>query len=89
MFLYHYGSGQKVGGRNPRNNGLLINILRRGPITYYFISFDKHKNFYDFFSVNVVDEFLNSVYAAYRPEKDNRSKDTMKLLTRNVENLLF
>ena len=31
MFLYHYGSGRQVGGRNPRNNGLPINILRRGP----------------------------------------------------------
>ena len=88
MFLYHYGSGRQVGGRNPRNNGLPINILRRGPITYCSISFDQHKNFYDFFSINVVDEFMNSVYAAYRPEKDNKIQGYAEIINQQRGELI-
>ena len=58
MFLYHYGTKQQVGGRGPRMNDLPINILRRGTITYYSITFDQHKNLYHFFSIDVVDSFF-------------------------------
>ena len=57
MFLYHYGTKQQMGGRGPARSDLPLNILRRGPMTYYSISFDQHKNFYDFFSPGVVDTF--------------------------------
>ena len=51
MFLFHYGKHQQLGGnRDPRNSTLPINVLKRGPITYYSINFNQHKNFYDFFS---------------------------------------
>ena len=37
----------------------------------YSISFNQHKNFYDFFSSGVV-VFLDSVYETYRPIKENK-----------------
>ena len=66
MFLFHYG---QMGGI--RGNGQLpINILKRGPITYYTISYDQHKNYYDFFNEQIVDNFLSSVYNKFNPDKD-------------------
>ena len=85
IFLYHYQ--QQVGGSRSGNNDLPLNILRRGSITYYSISFDQHKNFYDFFSSNVVDEFLNSVYAAYRPEKENKIQGYAEIINQQCGEL--
>ena len=70
MLLFHYGSKQQIGGRGPRVSELLLNILKRGSITYYSISFDQHKNFYDFFSSDPVETFLNSLYQVFRPNKE-------------------
>ena len=72
MFLYHYGTTQQIGGRAPGTSDLPLNILERGPITYCSISFDRHKNFYDFFSNGVVDTFLNSADQVYRLNKENK-----------------
>ena len=71
MFLFHYGK-QQIGGRGPRTSALPLNVLKRGPITYYSISFIQHKNFYDFFRSGAVDIFLDSVYETYRPIKENK-----------------
>ena len=71
-FLLHYGTKQQIGGRGPGTSDLRLNILRRSPTTYYSISFEQHKNFYDFFSTRVEDTFLNSVYQVYRPNRDNK-----------------
>ena len=49
---------------------LLLNINRRGPITYYSISFDQHKYFYNFFSSGQVETFLDSVYKVFHPKKE-------------------
>ena len=70
MFLFHYLQTGGSGGR--RTSDLPLNILRRGPITYYSINFGQHKNFYDFFSTDVVDIFLNNVYQVYQPNKENK-----------------
>ena len=86
MFLYHYG--QQVGGSRSGNNDLLLNILRRGPITYCSISFDQHKNFYDSFSSNVVDEFLNLVYAACQPEKENKTQGYAEIINQQRGELI-
>ena len=68
MFLKHYGQQdnrqKKQIGRS--KNVLLVNALIRGPITNYFINFNQNKNFYDFFSAIVVDDFLNSVYNSFK-----------------------
>ena len=68
MFLFHYGQHkQQLGGRRSGMSRLPLNILKRGPITYYSINFVQHKNFYDFFSSSAVDVFLDSVYKTFRP----------------------
>ena len=43
------------------NQQLPINILRRGPITYYSINYQQHKHFYDFFDKKILETFFNSV----------------------------
>ena len=73
MFLFHYGKHQQIGGnRGLRTSTLPINVLKRGPITYYSINFDQHKKFYDFFSSGIADAFLESVYEIYRRTKENK-----------------
>ena len=72
MFLFHYGKHRQIGGNRGGTSTLPINVLKRGPITYYSINFDQHQNFYDFFSSGVVDAFLESVYETYRPTKENK-----------------
>ena len=57
-------------GGNTGNGQLPLNIFRRGPITYYSISYQQHKNFYDFFSEAVIENLLNSVYSKFNPDKD-------------------
>ena len=64
MFLFHYG---QMGG-NRGNGQLPLNILRRGPITYCTISYQEHKDFYNFFSE--IEDFLNSVYSRFNPDTD-------------------
>ena len=66
MFLFHYGQM----GSNRENRQLPINILKRGGITYYTISSDQHKNYYDFFNEQIVDDFLSSVYNRFNPDKE-------------------
>ena len=66
MFLFHYCTKQQIGGA--RVSDLPLNIISRGPITYYSINFDQHRNFYDFFSSDLVETFLNSVYQVFRPK---------------------
>ena len=46
---------------------LPLNVLKRGPITYYSINFIQPKNFSDFFNSSAVDVFLDSVYETFRP----------------------
>ena len=66
MILFYYGERQ-IGGRRPGLSILPLNVLKRGPITYYSINFEQHKNFYDFFNSRIVDVFLDSVYETFRP----------------------
>ena len=66
MFLFHYGQRQLGGSRRRGLSTLPLNVLKRGPITYYSINFIQHKNFYDFFNSSTVDVFLDSVYETFR-----------------------
>ena len=73
IFLFHYGKHQQMGGnRDPKTSVLPINVLQRGPITFYSINFNQHKKFYDFFSSGIGDAFLESVYEIYHPTKENK-----------------
>ena len=72
MFLFHYGTKQQIGGRGPRACDLPLNIIKRGPIIYYSINLDQHKNFYDFSTGDFVETLLNSVYQVFRSNKESR-----------------
>ena len=81
MFLFHYGKHQQMGGnKGPRTSALPINVLKRGPITYYSINFNQHKNFDDFSSSGIVHAFLESAYKIYCPTKENKFQGMLKLL---------
>ena len=54
-------------GGNRGNQHLPVNILKRGPIKYFTISYNQHENFYNFFEEQIVDDFLNSVYERFEP----------------------
>ena len=49
------------------NQKLEVNVLRRGPITYYSTNFHQHKNYYDFCDKKPVDSFLYSVKELFVP----------------------
>ena len=48
--------------------------MKRGSITYYSINFDQHKNFYDFYSSDLVDVFLDAVHQVYQPKSECKSQ---------------
>ena len=61
-----------MSGRRPELSTLPLNVLKRGPITYYSINFEQHKNFYDFFNSSMVDVFLDSIYEIFRPNTEKK-----------------
>ena len=68
MFFFHYGTKKQFGGS--QSSTLPINILKRGSITYFSINFIQHTNFYDFFTSDIVDDFLQNVYEVYLPQEN-------------------
>ena len=64
----------QFGGR--RNQQLPINFLKRGQIIYC-ISFNQHKEFYNFYKEQIVDDVLNSVYKRFERGKKFKIKDTL------------
>ena len=66
MFLRHYlqSPRQQVGGAIVDSRHL--NILHRGKIIYFSINYDQHKGFYEFFSSDMVFDFLDNVYKAFK-----------------------
>ena len=67
MFLFHYN---QAGGARKRLNDLPLNLLRREQIVYYSVNFDQHRNYYDFFSTDMIDIFLDTVHDAFKPERN-------------------
>ena len=65
--FFHYGTKKQFGGS--KSTALPINILKRESIKYFSINFTQHKNFYDFFTSDIVDDFLQSVYEVYLPQE--------------------
>ena len=66
--FFHYGTKKQFGGS--KSTALPINILKRESIKYFSINFTQHKNFYDFFTSDIVDDFLQSVYEVYHPQEN-------------------
>ena len=54
-------------GGNRKKQQLPVNILRRGPIKYFTISYNQHKIFYNIFE-KISRLFLDSVYARFDPD---------------------
>ena len=63
-FLVHY---QQTGGSI--NQQLPVNTLRRGPVIYYSINFQQHKDFYEFYDEKIVDSFFDSVKEPFFPNE--------------------
>ena len=70
MFLHHYN--QVGSARNDRR--ALLNVLKRGHITYYSVNFRQHNSHYDFYSSDMVDVFLDAVYRTFIPQKNLNHK---------------
>ena len=66
--FFHYGTKKQFGGS--QKSTLPINILKRGSIIYFSINFIQHKSFYDFFTSDIVDDFLQSVFKVYLPPEN-------------------
>ena len=64
-FLLHFNQS---GGS--RMNQLPINILHRPPIKYFIITFEQHKNFYNFYEESVADDFLKDANEKSVPDKE-------------------
>ena len=48
------------------NQQLPVNVLKRGPITYYSINFDQHKDFYDFLDERIFDRFFDLLKSCWK-----------------------
>ena len=60
--------------RGAINQQLPVNILKRGPVTYYSINFYQHKNCYDFFDEKIVDRFFKSVQGSFESVRGKEFK---------------
>lgn len=78
MFLFQY---VQMGGSR-QNFQRPINVLKGGLTTYYTIANEQHKDFYDVFGDGIVENFLNSVYARYNPNKENKIQGYAKIINR-------
>ena len=66
--FFSYGTKNQFGGS--KRSTLPINILKWGSITYFSINYTQYKNCYDFFTSDIVDDFLQSVYEVYHPQEN-------------------
>ena len=64
--MVHYN--EKGGSRT--NENLPLNILRRDPIIYYSVNFNQHQNFYNFYSSDMIDNFIDAVHQKFKPLKN-------------------
>ena len=65
FFFFSLWYKKRFGGS--KSTALPVNILKLGSIAYFSINFTQHKNFHDFFTSDIVDNFLQSVYEVYLP----------------------
>ena len=74
MFLCHYYQQpkQQIGGSITDSS--CLNILNRGKIIYFSINYDQHKDHYNFFSSDMVPEFLDAIYKSFKPKAATKYK---------------
>ena len=85
MLLLHYN---QMGG-NRRNQKLPINVLRRGPITYFSINYNQHKSFYNFFQEQVVDDFLDAVYSRFLSDDEYKIQGYAKIINQQQREFII
>ena len=75
MFLCHYSQQpkQQIGGSITDSS--CLNILNRGKIIYFSINYDQYKDHYNnFFSSDMVPEFLDAIYKSFKPKAATKYK---------------
>ena len=66
MFLCHYSQQPKQQIGCSITDPVHLNILHKGKIIYFSISYDQHKDHYNFFCSDMVPEFLDAVYKSFK-----------------------
>ena len=82
MFLFHYNQS----GGSRMNQQLPLNVLKRGPITYFSVNFNQHKDFYNFFEESIVDDFLDAVYARFAPDDEIKIQGYAEIINQQQGN---
>ena len=63
-------------------------MLKRGPITYFRVNFNQHKNFYNFFEENIVDDFIDSVYVRFVPPGEIKIQGYAELINQQQSEII-
>lgn len=61
-----------------------VSILRKGSIKYFSINNDQHKNFYNVFEEQIVDDFLNSVYGIFNPNEQYKIEGYAEIINQQL-----
>ena len=85
MFLFHYNQS----GGNTLNQQLPVNTLKRGPITYFSINFDRHKNFYNLSEEIIVNDFIGSVYAQFVPAGESKIQGYAEIINQQQGEMII
>ena len=85
MFLFHYS---QMGGSRT-NQQLPINIFKRGPIKYFSINYNQHKNFYNFLGEQIVDDFLDSVHSRFVSDGEYKLRGYAEIINRQQGDFLI
>ena len=88
MFLFHYSGKNQTGGSR-LSSRLPLSVLKRGIITYYSINFEQHKNFYDFFSSDILDSFIQSVYEKFTPDKECKFQGFAEIVNQQMGEIIL
>ena len=88
MFLFHYSGKNQTGGSR-QTSRLPLNVLKRRTITYYSINFEQHKNFYDFFSSDILDSFIQSVYEKFTPDKECKFQGFAEIVNQQMGEIIL
>ena len=72
------------------NQQLPLNVLKRGPITYFSINFNQLKDFYNFSEESIVDDFLHAVYTRFVPDGEIKIQGYAEIINQQQgDNVIF
>lgn len=76
-------------GGSRTNQQLPINIFKRGPIKYFSINYNQHKNFYNFLGEQIVDDFLDSVHSRFVSDGEYKLRGYAEIINRQQGDFLI